>query len=66
MHQPGGGGVQPPPDRVGVAAFIEQIENLPQVGADQAQQRPAAELVVDPAQLAHDVVETVDDRDRQR
>ncbi|MGH3800833.1 MAG: hypothetical protein ACRDTD_11965 [Pseudonocardiaceae bacterium] len=64
-HQLPGSGMQPPPDRIVVTALVKQAQHVPQIGADQRQQRLAAELVVHPAQPADDVVEVIDDPDWQ-
>ena len=58
--------MQPPPHAVGVAALVEQTQHVPQIRADQVQQRPTAHLVVHPPQPAGDVVEVIDHPGRQR
>jgi len=65
-HQLGGRGVQPPPHAIGVAALVQQAQHVPQMRADQRQQRPTANLIIHSAQPTGDVVEVIDHSDRQR
>ena len=47
-----------------VVALVEQAQHVPQLRADQMQQRAAAELVIHPAQPADNVIEIIDHPDR--